>query len=426
MHAIASKIPPKVEIVIIGGGIIGCATAYYLASQGIPVALCEKGRIAGEQSSRNWGFVRQQGRDPAELPTIIESLRIWRNLSKTLGRDVGFRQKGMLYLADQGDKMSGFEDWTEHARQYQLDTRLVSGEEVKKLLPGLQGEWLGGLYTPSDGQAEPSLAAQAIADTAAELGAHILPRCAVRALDLEGGKVAGVITEHGRIACQSVLLAGGAWSSLFCAHHGVTLPQLKVRSTVFRTAPAPAVTEGSVWTSKVALRRRQDGGFTVAHGAATQVEIIPDSFKYFKQFMPAYESEKSRLRMRVSNVFLRELLTSKRWRHDRPGPFEKDRVLDPEPSRAILNQAHNNLGRVFPALAGVPIKQSWAGLIDVTPDAVPVIGEVKQIPGFYLATGFSGHGFGIGPGAGLVAAEMLSGVPGTIDRTPFALERFAA
>ena len=424
MNAIAVQLPRKADVVVIGGGIVGCATAYFLAAQGVSVLLCEKGRIAGEQSSRNWGFVRQQGRDPAEIPTSMESLRIWRGLSKTLGRDVGFKQQGIVYLADNEAKLAGFEAWIEHARQYQLDSRLLSADEVKTMLPALQGRWLGGLVTPSDGHAEPSLATQALADAATALGATILPRCAVRALDLEAGRVAGVVTEHGRVRCDSVLLAGGAWSSLFCARQGITFPQLKVRSSVFRTSPAPAVTNGGIWTSKVALRRRNDGGFSVAHGGASQVEIIPDSFRHFRRFMPAYQSEKARLRIRVSEVFLRELFTSRRWRADQKSPFEYERVLNPEPSPSILAEAKANLGRVFPELAGVKVLESWAGLIDVTPDAVPAISPVDGLEGFFIASGFSGHGFGIGPGAGRVAAEMLTGGAATIDRSPFAFARF--
>ena len=151
-------VPDTSDVVIVGGGIIGVAAAYYLARGGIGVTLCEKGRVAGEQSSRNWGFVRQQGRDPAEIPTIIESLRLWNGLAGEIGEDVGFTRAGALYLASTESQLARYEAWLEHARQYQLDTRLLSREEVRKVLPGSHGEWIGGLYTPSDGRAEPALA----------------------------------------------------------------------------------------------------------------------------------------------------------------------------------------------------------------------------------------------------------------------------
>ena len=417
-------VPNTSDVVIVGGGIIGVAAAYYLARGGIDVTLCEKGRVAGEQSSRNWGFVRQQGRDPAEIPTIIESLRLWNGLAGEIGEDVGFTRAGALYLASTESQLARYEAWLEHARQYQLDTRLLSREEVRKLLPGSSGEWVGGLHTPSDGRAEPTLATPALARAARRQGATIVEQCAVRGLDSQAGRVSGVVTEHGRIATSAVLCAGGAWSSLFCARHGIVLPQLKVRSSVFRTAPAPLVTEHAVWSKDVAFRRRQDGGYTVAHGSATEVPIVPDTLRWARSFMASYREERSRLRLRLDGRFMTELRTPRHWSLDGPSPFEATRVNDPAPNRRILGEAARNLASMFPALAPVPVVESWAGLIDVTPDAVPVIAPVDALPGFHLATGFSGHGFGIGPAAGRLAAEMVSGAATSIDRTPFRLERF--
>ena len=117
-------LPSKVEVVIIGGGIVGTSTAYYLAKMGISVALCEKGLIGGEQSSRNWGFVRQQGRDPAEIPLIIKSMQIWRDLSNEIDEDIGFKQSGTLYLANTENQLSNYEAWLEHEKQYQIDTNI--------------------------------------------------------------------------------------------------------------------------------------------------------------------------------------------------------------------------------------------------------------------------------------------------------------
>ena len=135
MNDKAPKLPNRVAVVVIGGGIIGVSAAYFLAKRGVPVLLLEKGRLAGEQSSRNWGFVRQQGRDPAELPTIIESLRIWRGLEAEIGESVGFKQAGVLYLAESEETEHRFATWLDLARQYQLDTRMLSAEEARAALP---------------------------------------------------------------------------------------------------------------------------------------------------------------------------------------------------------------------------------------------------------------------------------------------------
>ena len=416
--------PSAADVVVIGGGIIGCSATYFLARRGVSVVLCEKGRIGGEQSSRNWGFVRQQGRDPAEMPAIIESLRIWRGLGEEIGEDLGFHQGGVLYLADTEKQLHGYETWLEIAKQYQLDTWLLSAQEVKARLPDTEGRWLGGLLTPSDGRAEPRLAAPAIARAARRAGATVLTDCAVRGLETAGGRVGHVVTERGSIKAPIAVCAAGVWSSLFGGSFGVTLPQLKVRASVMRTAPAPLVTRGAIWTGEVAFRRRDDGGYSVAHGADTEHPIVPDTFRFFRAFLKAYQAERDKLKLRLDRRFLNELLTPKRWRLDETTPFEKTRVLDPAPNRSTLAAAETSLRRRFPALRDVEVVETWAGLIDVTPDAVPVISPVGAVPGFYFATGFSGHGFGIGPGAGKMVAEMVTDGPATIDRAPFRLERF--
>lgn len=418
------RLPSSADVVIIGAGIVGTSAAYYLAKSGHSVVLCEKGRVAGEQSSRNWGFVRQQGRDPAEIPAIIESLRLWRGLAEEIGEDLGFKQAGVYYLADTEEQVAGYEEWLEHAKQYQIDTRLMSRGDIEERLPNANGQWIAALHTPSDGRAEPTLATPALARAAERHGATVAANCAVRGMETEAGRVSGVVTEFGRVRTNTVLCAAGAWSSLFCARHGITLPQLKTRSSVFRTGPAPLITEHAIWSKDVAFRRRKDGGYTVAPGAASEAPIVPDTLRWMNKFMPAFRLERKRLRLRLDHRFYTELMTPRRWNLDGPSPFEETRVNDPAPSRSILAETSANLRRLFPELKDVEIVESWAGLIDVMPDAVPVIAPVAALPGFHLATGFSGHGFGLGPGAGKLAAEMVTGAPTTVDMTPFRLERF--
>src|ERR1700745_1102978 len=119
------KLPTQADVVIIGGGIIGTSTALFLAQKGVSTLLCEKGHIAGEQSSRNWGWCRKMGRDPRELPLIIESLRLWQGMNETVAAENGFRQAGLMSLAETEAELGQFEAWLDDARQYQLDTRII-------------------------------------------------------------------------------------------------------------------------------------------------------------------------------------------------------------------------------------------------------------------------------------------------------------
>jgi glycine/D-amino acid oxidase-like deaminating enzyme len=221
----AAPLPGKADAVVIGGGVIGASAALFLARRGQRVVLLEKGRIAGEQSSRNWGWVRVQGRDPAEVPVMLEARRHWQDFVPQLDTDIGLRQTGLLYLAETQDDLARYEGWMPHARAFGLDTRLVAPRDLAELLPGASGRWMGGLWTPSDMRAEPFLAVPALARLAAREGAVVAESCAVRLLDIEAGKVMGVITERGRIRAPAVILAAGAWSSLFLRRHGLSIPQ---------------------------------------------------------------------------------------------------------------------------------------------------------------------------------------------------------
>ena len=157
------ELPHRTSVVVIGGGIVGTSTALFLAEKGIPVVLCEKGRIGGEQSGRNWGWTRVMGRDIREIPLGLESLKLWRRMNEITGTETGFRQAGIVYLCEDQATINRHEAWLDKARPYQLDSRLVGPEELARLFPGLARSFKAGLYTPSDGRGEPTKASPAIA-----------------------------------------------------------------------------------------------------------------------------------------------------------------------------------------------------------------------------------------------------------------------
>jgi glycine/D-amino acid oxidase-like deaminating enzyme len=418
------KLPARADVVVIGGGIIGTSAALFLAQKGISVALCEKGHIAGEQSSRNWGWCRKMARDPREIPLVIESLRLWERMNETVEAETGFRTCGIMYLGETEADVAGLESWLEHAWQYQLDTRVIGGAEIAERLPGLAKKWAGALYTPSDGKAEPHLAAPAIAEAARRAGASIVTNCAVRGVETASGRVSAVVTEKGRIPCQAAVLAGGAWSRLFCGNLGVELPQLKVLASVMRTEKLDDGPEVSASGGLFGYRKRMDGGYTVATLGVRTIDLVPDSFRLLSDYLPAARLHWKKLRFRVGAPFIEEWRRKRRWRLDEASPFEAVRTLDPAADPIVLERARASVAESFPAFRGVKIAETWGGMIDVMPDAIPVISAVDRVPGFFIATGFSGHGFGIGPGAGRLVADMVAGGPTIVDPTPFRLSRF--
>jgi glycine/D-amino acid oxidase-like deaminating enzyme len=421
----SDTMPKRADVVVIGGGIIGVSTALFLAEKGVSVVLCEKGHIAGEQSSRNWGWCRNTGRDIREVPLMSESARLWEGMDARIGAPTGFRRKGIIYLCETEQRMGEMAGWLERAQPYQLGTRLLSPDEVAEALPQTGRRWVGALYTAADGQAEPHLAAPAIARAAQAKGVTILTQCAVRGLETTAGRVSAAVTERGTIACNAVVLAGGAWSSLFAGSLGLRLPQVKVQGSVLRTAPLEGGPEIAGGAPGFGLRKRADGGYTVATLGSEMVEITPDLLRFLADFWPVTRQHWRGRPIRLGQRSLSELLTPRRWALDRPSPFEKIRTLNPKPDAAALDNALKIVTRAFPTFEKAVIAQRWAGLIDVTPDMIPVISPVDALPGLVIGTGFSGHGFGIGPGAGKLLAELVTGDTPSVDPSDFRFSRFA-
>jgi glycine/D-amino acid oxidase-like deaminating enzyme len=417
------KLPTSADVVVIGGGIAGVTAAYALAKKDLSVALLDKGRIAGEQSSRNWGWCRQQHRDLRELPLAMKSLEIWGELGRELGAETGFRRTGLLYVTTRPADFAQWEAWTLAAREHQMHSHVLTATEAKAKTPGSTPEWIGGVHSPTDGRAEPSLAVPAIAEGARRLGATLHQNCAARGLELAAGEVSGVITEHGTIRTQAVLCAGGAWSGLFCRRHGVRLPQASVRSTSFATKEAPAVTDGGLSMPDVTIRRRLDGGYTVGLGGRGLVELSPQGLLYARQFWPTFKTRRWGLTFGIGRSFFDGPEAFSRWSFDQVSPFERHRTIDPPADPKLVQLGLKRLGEHYPALASLRVAQAWGGLIDSTPDGIPVISAVDSLPGLYLSTGFSGHGFGIGPAAGQLAADLIAGDPPIVDPHPYRYSR---
>jgi glycine/D-amino acid oxidase-like deaminating enzyme len=244
--AVATPLPRDADVVVVGGGIVGCATAYYLARRGVRAVVIERGTAHGEQSRKNWGFVRQQGRDPAEVPLVMEANRIWCGIERELGADVEWTQGGNVALALTPERLALLEEWQAGARAFGLDTRMVRPQDLQAIVPGLAGDWIGGMYTPGDGHADPPKATDAFARAATAHGASIHLGAAVRGIEARDGRVRAVVTDRGEIRTAWAVCAAGAWSWRLARAVGLALPQRWVRGTVARTTVAPPVSPCAV------------------------------------------------------------------------------------------------------------------------------------------------------------------------------------
>jgi glycine/D-amino acid oxidase-like deaminating enzyme len=419
----SDPLPDAVDAVVIGAGVIGICTAWTLRQRGLSVLVCDKGVVAGEQSSRNWGWVRSTGRDPDEVPVSMLATDLWEKFQQELGDGIGFRRESIMALADNEGELADLHSWLEVAKQYGLDTRAVDMEEAKQLSGAPDGRWLGGIATASDGRAEPFTAVPTIAAALRERGGMIREHCAVRCIDTEAGKVSAVVTEHGTVNTNNVVCAAGGWSSLFLSNMGIAFPQLVVRGTVARTEPVDTFFGGAAGYGDIFVRRRNDGGYTVASGFCEH-NIGANSFRFLFKFIPSMGSA-SDITVRLGSDPTQQSFPAKHWGGNDLSPFERTRVNNPETSAKALRGMREKLRKHIPQLAEAKFEETWAGMIDATPDVVPVMDEIASCPGLFLATGFSGHGFGIGPGAGQVMADLVTGQTTGFDLSRFRFSRFS-
>lgn len=389
------------------------------------VVVVERASAPGEQSRKNWGFVRQQGRDPLEMPLVMEANRIWRGLERELGADIEWTQGGNLALAADESRMARFEAWLPVAREFGLETRLLRAGDLGAVVPGLGGRWVGGMHTPGDGHADPEKTTDAFVRAAAAHGAALHLGCAVQGITTHAGAVCGVVTERGEIRTPRVVCAAGAWSARLARTLGLDLPQRWVRGTVARTTPAAPVTACAVWGPGVAFRQRRDGRFTIAAGGALDHDVTLDSLRQVRFFLPNYWKNKSLFRLHVGRPLLRSLAAALPGSEARRRPLVWDRGVDPPPNPAKVRRSLAELQRVLPSLPPLGIAKRWAGYIDAAPDLVPVLGEVPELRGFVLATGFSGHGFAMGPIAGRLVSEVIVDGKPSLDLAGFRFSRFA-
>jgi glycine/D-amino acid oxidase-like deaminating enzyme len=281
------------------------------------------------------------------------------------------------------------------------------------------------MHTPGDGHADPEKTTDAFARAAVAHGAILHLECAVQGISTHAGAVRGVVTERGEIRTPWVVCAAGAWSSRLARTLGIAVPQRWVRGTVARTTAAPPVTACAVWGPGVAFRQRRDGSFNIAAGGALDHDVTLDSLRQVRFFLPNYWKNKSLFRFHVGRPLLRSVVAALPGSAARRAPLVWDRGVEPLPNPAKVRRSLAELQRVLPALPPLGIAKSWAGVIDAAPDLVPVIGETPQLRGFVLATGFSGHGFAMGPIAGRLVSELIVDGKPSLDIAAFRLSRFA-
>lgn len=406
------------DVVVVGAGIVGLASAYELAEQGLSVCMLEANEPGAGQSTRNWGFIRQQGRAVEELPVMMEAHRLWQELPDRLGADLEWVQGGNLRLTDQPERAEEYLRWIEMATGYGLDSRVVSAREVDEIVPGFAGSYELAIFTPSDGHVNPvkTVAAYTAALPASQVELHSGYRA--REVVTSGGEVAGVQTDGGFFAASAVVLAAGAGSGALLRRLGYHVPVHLVGQTVSLTEGMPRLTDACVWTGRVGFRQTASGQVLVSAGGRGEMIVDPSALRalvsprQLRQALPMYWKNREYLKIRP-RAALGTLATAAGTDHV-DGP-----VRHAEIAGALAAMSEYFPGRTWRTVT------AWGGTIDGTPDALPLLDSVGPGGSVVVATGMSGHGFGVAPAVGRIVADLVTTGKSSHDLDPFRLSRFA-
>ena len=368
--------PTTAQVVIVGGGVIGLSAAYHLARAGVrDVVLLEQGALGSGSTCKAAGGVRAQFSDEVNIELGLRSLRTFEGFEEQFGQQIDLHQVGYLILLDDPSDVAAFEASAALQRAAGIDSHVIDVAEAKRLSPVIDTDGLlAAAWTPRDGHCTPEAVVAGYATAARRAGARIVTGCRVTGIDVDGDEITGVRTSEGDIATATVICAAGAWSKQIGAHAGVDLPVEPLRRQILITEAMPGLDPRTPFTIDFAT-----------------------SF-YFHGEGPG-------LLLGMSDP-------------DESVGFAQSR------SDAWLPRLGEVIERRAPAIAEVGIASGWAGLYEVTPDHNALIGEAEQVSRFLYATGFSGHGFLMGPAVGEVVRDLYLGRTPCVDVSGFTAERF--
>jgi sarcosine oxidase subunit beta len=369
-----SRYDPK--IVIIGGGIMGVSTAYFLAKRGQrDIILVERDLLAQASTGLCVGGIRQQFSHPANILMSQETLRQFRHFEKEFSAKIDFHQAGYLFLTKEQSTWEAFNECVKIQRRYGVPVEVLPPEEVKHRWPYLEVKNLkGGIFGPEDGYVDPYDVTMAIAKKTRKMGIPIHERTKVTDIILENGGIKGVETSQGYLSSEIIVNAAGAWGAEIAKMAGIDLPVEPYRRQVFITKAFDGIPR------------------------PVPMIIDQDTQFYIRGYAPG-------ILMGMTD-------------HDEPPSFHThvDRGFMERVTAAALERV--------PVLADAEILRGWAGLYAMTPDENPIIGEIPGIKGFFCATGFSGHGFQHGPAVGRILSELILDGNTKFDLSPFRYDRF--
>ena len=369
------------DVIVIGGGVVGCATAYYLAKKGVKnVIVLEADKSIGHGgSSRNGGGVRQSGRDVRELPYAIYAVQnMWPHLSEELGVDVEYYQRGNLRLGKTEMHLEKLEKLASNARSLGLDMNVVDGKTVKEICPYLSDDIIGASWCPTDGHANPMMTTLAYYKRSTEMGVRYFTEAKVKELRKIKGKVRKVVLESGEIfEAETVIVAAGYESRYITRTVGIDVPMTRYFEEALVTEMQPHMFDIMLGTADADFYGHQAQHGSFVFGSESGLEEATDMS---------------------------------------PNDLKTNSLTVSAGCRAIMGY--------IPLLSDAKIVRTWGGWLDNCYDGVPVISKVDEVPGLIIACGFTGHGFGTAPSVVLMLSQMVVGEDTVVDISALRYDRF--
>lgn len=363
------------DVVIIGGGIVGTAAAYFLARSGADVVVLDRDPAPCQASVRNGGGIRAQCRNRLERLLAMRSIELWHELHARTRTSFEYRAAGNLRMALSSATLARLDSEGQEEERDGLHVEMWQQAELRRRAPYLDHRFAGAKYCATDGHANPILATWMLVEAASSAGARRLPAATATAIETRGGRIAAVGGQSPagafRIETPTVVHAAGPWTRQLATDAGVDLPIVPARNTMFVTQAAPPV---------------------------------------FGEFVSSHEV----------GVYLRQ--AAKGHIHV-GGVFTTEGTFDQSVSVSELERMAR-AAEILPLLRELNVLRAWAGTLDMTPDHMPVVGAVPGLAGYFVAAGFSGHGFCLGPAVGELLGRLVRADPPLIDMPALSPRRF--
>lgn len=417
------ELPAGADVVVVGGGITGAATAAAAAARGASVVLLEKeDGPAHEGSGRAQGSLRVQGRHAAEFPLAVEALRLWREAAEEA--DFEFVVGGNLYFATRDEDLPVLRGLVDEAHETGLaDVALLDPAQTREVLPAATGPFLGAMWSSVDAQCQPDKGTELYVQRARARGAHVAFGVKATRVIERAGKVAGVETTSGRIGANAVVVGAGVWTPYLASTVGLSVPIMPVVMSEVETKPIAPLFSQTIRAFGFGARQRPGGRVVVSGGlnAVVRHDVSLYDLNDFRYWITRAAEFRSHLRLGFGTRRVLEQLTARSTLDPRLVP---DRSPEPVADRRTVDQALTRLSGVIPEMGNATPARYWGGLVDMTPDGLPIIDGSCGPEGLTIITGLSGHGFTLGPALGEIASGLALDAASPLPIDAFRLARF--